>query len=114
MTYTVSLARYCACEVCAGEQIGKADMQGWATLREAVEQYEHLRDRIGDGIDHVYEEPDCYPFDEARRWYATAINHDLGCDGEGREEVTLSLPVDAMTPSSLRRVNNLLAKRWKY
>lgn len=114
MPYTVVLSQHCACEVCAGEMLGPADFEEFASLREAVDHYEHLRSQIGDRIDHYDEEPSCYPFAETRRWYATAINHDLGCDGEGREEVTLSLPVDDMTPSSLWRVNNLLAKRWRY
>lgn len=114
MTYTVALAQHCACEVCAGEMLGEADYAEFPTLREAVAHYEHLRGQIGDCYHDFSEEPSEYPFDEARRWYAMAINHDLGCDGEGREEVTLSLPVDTMTPSSLWRVNNLLAKRWRY
>lgn len=114
MPYTVTLSEHCACENCAGEMLGEATHEEFATLRAAVEYYEHLRSQIGDRWHDVSEEPDCYPFPEACRWYATADNHDLGCDGNGREVLTLSLPVDTMTPSSLWRVNNLLAKRWRY
>lgn len=114
MHYTVTLSQHCGCNNCAGEMLGEADYEEFGSLRAAVEHYEHLRGQIGDGLDHVDEEPSSCPHELSRWWSAVAWNYKLGCDGEGREVLTLSLPVDQMTESSLWRVNNLLAKRWRY
>ena len=114
MIYRVALSSRCACNDCAGELIEDPLIEEYSSLGEAVAEYERLRDQVGDNCSNPEDQPSDYPPATSRQWYATARNHDLGCDGNGREEVILSLPVDDMTPSSLWRINNLLAKRWRY